>query len=173
MSAFIYRHFDAEGNLLYVGMSNNPINRLDNHRATAAWYHLIRSMTMEECGSMEEAAIKELEAIKNENPIHNISGKNIRIPSEERLKQQVVKSFKINKDVEPLPFICDKGYIERLFNISSRTVNMLFDGGFIECLEIPSSNKKQKRVATGLAIINFIERLSNNTQKPTERENDN
>ena len=112
---------------------------------------------------MEEAAIKEIEAIKNENPIHNISGKNIRIPSEERLKQQVTKTFNINKDVEPLPFICDKRYIEKLFNISSRTVNMLFDGGFIECIEIPSSNKTKKRVATGLAVINFIESLSNKT----------
>jgi len=42
----LYRHFDAQGNLLYVGISRNAAARLRGHKI-ASWYDDISSITIE------------------------------------------------------------------------------------------------------------------------------
>lgn len=66
----LYRHFDAEGQLLYVGISNNPIYRLHQHQA-ADWFFDIANVKIEWLGSFEDALIAEAEAIAAERPKHN------------------------------------------------------------------------------------------------------
>jgi hypothetical protein len=34
----LYRHYDAEGNLLYVGISLNSVVRLTQHRQASGWF---------------------------------------------------------------------------------------------------------------------------------------
>ena len=68
----LYRHWDAEERLLYVGISLSAVGRLSQHRKTALWYERIAKVTIENFNSREELEAAEKEAIKREKPLHNI-----------------------------------------------------------------------------------------------------
>ena len=71
----LYRHYDSSGRLLYVGISNNHIARLGQHRDAAQWFHLIDSVKIEHFKSRAEALEAERQAIQNEDPKYNIQHK--------------------------------------------------------------------------------------------------
>ena len=68
----LYRHFDADNNLLYVGISKSAIARLSQHSLTGHWYDSICRVTIERFNSREELEQAEKRAIKNESPKYNI-----------------------------------------------------------------------------------------------------
>ena len=70
-TTYIYRFFDIEDNLLYVGMSYDPALRFRYHRDNAMWWHYQVRHTIEECTSRNQAFQKETKAIKTERPIFN------------------------------------------------------------------------------------------------------
>jgi predicted GIY-YIG superfamily endonuclease len=70
---YLYRHFDAEGKLLYVGISLSAIGRLAQHKTASAWFDDIRNVTIEKFATRSEALDAETKAIKEEKPLHNIS----------------------------------------------------------------------------------------------------
>lgn len=43
---FVYRCFDADGELLYVGMTANPVQRLSGHRSASHWFSEVASFTL-------------------------------------------------------------------------------------------------------------------------------
>jgi hypothetical protein len=71
MSACIYRCYDKEGNLLYVGLSRDAIIRSAAHSAQSAWYPNVAVMKIEKFSSREDAEEAERRAIAAENPLHN------------------------------------------------------------------------------------------------------
>lgn len=79
MSTQLYRHFDGDGNLLYVGISLSAIARLGQHK-TSHWFNQIATVTIEKFDSRDDALDAEFLAIKTENPLHNRSGKVKRKP---------------------------------------------------------------------------------------------
>ena len=68
----LYRHLDAEGRLLYVGISLSALDRLSQHKRNAHWFTSIASVTIETFSSRKEAVDAEELAIKAENPAWNI-----------------------------------------------------------------------------------------------------
>lgn len=66
----LYRHFDADGRLLYVGISKNAVARLNGHSAKS-WYGEIASVTIEHHKSRAHALYAEALAIQDEGPIYN------------------------------------------------------------------------------------------------------
>ncbi len=68
----LYRHFDKDGTLLYVGVSINALNRLAQHKEASHWFIEITSVKIEQFQSREEVLRAEREAITNENPLHNL-----------------------------------------------------------------------------------------------------
>lgn len=71
MSETLYRFFDKDNNLLYVGISNNWQQRLRQHYKESEFHNEAVVMTMqhfEERGQVEEA---EKLAIQTENPKYN------------------------------------------------------------------------------------------------------
>jgi hypothetical protein len=68
----LYRHYDAQGVLLYVGISLDTLHRLGEHRKRAPWYRSIARVTIQQCASWRAAQIAEREAIVAERPRHNI-----------------------------------------------------------------------------------------------------
>ena len=72
MRTALYRHFDAEGGLLYVGISASALARLAQHQQTASWCDLITRVTVEWHGSRQDAMQAERVAIRQEKPQHNI-----------------------------------------------------------------------------------------------------
>lgn len=70
----LYRHWDEDNNLLYVGISYSSVSRLRQHEKTARWFTLVRNVTIEQFPTRKEAELAELTAIRTEKPIYNIAG---------------------------------------------------------------------------------------------------
>lgn len=70
----LYRHYDKDDNLLYVGISISTIARLTQHRANKKWFKDITSIKIERFDEREDACKAELKAIKDEKPLHNKMG---------------------------------------------------------------------------------------------------
>lgn len=72
----LYRLYDAEGVLLYVGVSGNPPARWTNHAATQTWWPEVAKLTLAWFDTREMALDAELRAIGTEHPRHNRPGWN-------------------------------------------------------------------------------------------------
>lgn len=68
----LYRHFNAEGRLLYVGISLSPTYRLAQHRDASAWFQQIASITVAWFDDRMAALKAEKEAIQSEHPEFNV-----------------------------------------------------------------------------------------------------
>ena len=79
---YLYRHWDAEGRLLYVGRTHDLHTRHLTHRSSSPWFGEIAEITIQAFDSRWEAAKAERVAIHTENPLHNQRGKPEQ-PSEE------------------------------------------------------------------------------------------
>lgn len=67
----LYRHWDAGGKLLYVGISLSSVGRLAQHRTQACWARSIAKVTIQRFGSVDQALEAERQAIRTERPVHN------------------------------------------------------------------------------------------------------
>lgn len=71
----LYRHFDKDGVLLYVGISNDVRYRTDTHRKISRWFLDIAKITVTHFPSRDDALVAEKRAIKEETPKFNIVGR--------------------------------------------------------------------------------------------------
>lgn len=71
LPAELYRYFDKNGKLLYVGISLSTISRAAQHRMSAVWWGQAVRIEIERFDSRDSAAEAEAEAIKTESPIYN------------------------------------------------------------------------------------------------------
>lgn len=67
----LYRCFDAEDRLLYVGISFKVWARWQQHSLRSPWFHEVRKVTIERFESRGHAADAEREAVAKEKPVHN------------------------------------------------------------------------------------------------------
>lgn len=68
----LYRHYDSDGRLLYIGQSANPIRRIISHRHSGSWVHMISTITIEWLPNRAEAIVAERSAIASEKPPFNV-----------------------------------------------------------------------------------------------------
>jgi hypothetical protein len=71
----LYRHYDADGKLLYVGISLSAVIRLAAHKETSEWFNKIVQVKIERFPTRKMALVAEQAAILTENPEYNIAGK--------------------------------------------------------------------------------------------------
>lgn len=73
----LYRFFDADQRLLYVGVTLNrrQLRRWSEHAGTKDWWTDVASTTVTHYPSRDQALRAEADAIRSENPLHNISGR--------------------------------------------------------------------------------------------------
>ncbi|HEY9370401.1 GIY-YIG nuclease family protein [Streptomyces sp.] len=69
----LYRLYDKDRGLLYVGIANNPVNRLNAHRWDKGkpWRHDIAIQSVEWFETRVAAEDAEVAAIRSELPLHN------------------------------------------------------------------------------------------------------
>jgi Arm DNA-binding domain len=67
----LYRHYDVDGNLLYVGISLEPLRRQQKHMDTVDWRTAIFQIVIEPFATREDAIEAEESAIRNEHPKYN------------------------------------------------------------------------------------------------------
>lgn len=68
----LYRWYDHEARLLYVGISNQPVRRAREHHGHQPWWTEVRSATVEWFDTRGQALEAEERAIKRELPEWNI-----------------------------------------------------------------------------------------------------
>lgn len=68
----LYRHFDANGQLLYVGIAYDVMSRLRQHgKADACWFWDVATIKVEHFDTRNDAIHAEATAIAKEKPQHN------------------------------------------------------------------------------------------------------
>ena len=88
----LYRWYDKDDNLLYVGISYSAMVRASQHKVKSndGWYDLAVKSTTENFESRTAAAKAESNAIKTENPKHNLARKTTK-NTQPKKKQQNIK----------------------------------------------------------------------------------
>lgn len=76
----VYRIFDAEGGLLYIGTSPNPMNRMHDHASRKVWATRIASVRVEWFTNKADAMAAEITAIAAEGPEWNVHHRAPRCP---------------------------------------------------------------------------------------------
>lgn len=67
----LYRFFDADGKLLYVGISNNWTQRLKQHYKDSPFFEQARHITLTHYKTREAVEAAEKLAIETEGPVYN------------------------------------------------------------------------------------------------------
>jgi len=68
----LYRLYDANGSLLYVGISSDPSKRFREHRSASQWWPLVASRRVEWLRHRPAAQQAERKAIEAESPAWNV-----------------------------------------------------------------------------------------------------
>lgn len=67
----LYRFFNTDGLLLYIGITENVEQRWATHAARKSWWPEVANKTVEWCADRTEALAKEKAAIVAETPLYN------------------------------------------------------------------------------------------------------
>lgn len=67
----LYRMFDRDDVLLYVGITNNPKTRFRSHAISQDWWGQVANITVKTFPTRGQLVAAETKAIHEENPIHN------------------------------------------------------------------------------------------------------
>ncbi len=127
----LYRHFDHEGRLLYVGISLSAVERLAQHSRSAKWSQAICHITVHWFHSREAALDAEVAAIAAERPAYNI------VHNSEVVQGKAAPSASRRVNV---PMLVDSpAEVAAHFGISSGTVQRLVRDGMPR---IQISNRK-------------------------------
>ena len=69
----LYRFFDSNDQLIYVGITSRHAERWDEHGKNSAWWLHVDHATISHFQSRTDALHAEAEAIENEKPLYNVS----------------------------------------------------------------------------------------------------
>ncbi len=90
----LYRHFDSDGVLLYVGVSISHLHRLEQHQRHSPWFGAIHTQRIEWFDTREAALAAERDAVIHEKPLHNIQHKRAAKKFEEREARRLARAEK-------------------------------------------------------------------------------
>lgn len=130
--AQLYRHFDADGRLLYVGISVSTLVRLGSHSSMSPWFRSITTVTIEHFDTRKQAEEAERRAIMLEAPIHNR-----KLPAEAdpfthgqiRVGDRVVAALRNDRAAHGATFLYRADYVARRLRIGiDRVVELCTDG---------------------------------------------
>jgi len=147
MTCQLYRHFDADGNLLYVGVSLGAVARLSQHK-TSPWFGQIKTVEIQQCSNREQALDLETAAVRSENPKYNIAKspdvsapRKIRI---ERLASETIVPIRLERRTHTknnLEKYCKEtgisyAHIARLCGVSSATISLIAGDNHVPRFEL-------------------------------------
>lgn len=88
----LYRLFDAEGSLLYVGITFLLPRRIQQHSAVQMWWNAVARIEVEHFADRLAAGAAEIRAINTESPQYNI--KDLKVP----ISRRDVRSDRLARD---------------------------------------------------------------------------
>ena len=174
MTTQLYRHFDKNNNLLYVGISLSTFNRLSQHKDHSGWFYGITNVTIEHFPTREEALAAERKAIKSEAPKFNIAMRKTmaEIEKEEREQKRITQlamaeKFKLVQRYVEHQLAYKLIDVRQILNITSNELNRHVAEGRLSTFEVEgrmSTKTNQimmKTMVSGWALIDFVNYLEN------------
>lgn len=162
----LYRHFDKDGKLLYVGVSLSTMKRLSQHKKASHWFNEITSVTIQKYKSRQEALDAERSAIVEENPIHNLKRPTVkevkRIEDDESTGAQKSRDNLVKRIVQfnPVYTIDEASSITGVSKPKIKELISLNKIGYVCVGERVTSNGVRKILRiTGWQLIDYIENL--------------
>ena len=157
----LYRHFNVDGVLLYVGVSLSAIHRLSQHADHSKWYNEISKVEMEHFCDRPSAMVAERKAVISEGPLHNIHHK--KKPNKTRYQEYAEQS---RDDMtgrvvfQPVYTLDEVAYV--LGGIRKSALLRLMDAGELGYFLVPSTrlDRKPKRYVSGWHVIDYLENAS-------------
>jgi excinuclease UvrABC nuclease subunit len=74
---YVYRHYDSDGELLYIGQTYSWQTRTDQHKNLAVWWDAVTRIELERYKTMTEACNAERELIIALNPKFNVTNNSV------------------------------------------------------------------------------------------------
>jgi len=84
LSACVYRFFDEQGRLLYIGATNCFPRRLREYAREKPWWGEVARIDIEYFRSLRAAQTAEVKAIKSEKPLYNKIAASVGLSRRER-----------------------------------------------------------------------------------------
>lgn len=84
----LYRFYDSDDTLLYVGITSDPFARFRSHARDKTWYHCVVRSTMEHFKTRGGLVLAEMKAIQTEKPRYNRAHAVISVPDDIGVKKQ-------------------------------------------------------------------------------------
>jgi predicted GIY-YIG superfamily endonuclease len=136
----LYRMFDDEGRLLYVGQTSGLPRRLDQHRSGRPWWGEVATVTVEHFDRANDVFKAEQQAINTEAPLYNV----------------------------PLSTASRRGWIDRLArrDAAHDTGQRCSDAGCARCTRLRRLDTIRGLKAQGLDRAGIVEALSSRTVHP-------
>ena len=161
MRTALYRHWDKDGTLLYVGISLSALARLGQHAEHAHWFKSIASVTIEHFETRADALAAERTAIRSEEPLHNL----IRYKEAEafgeatRAEDLASQSDLVRRVVAYHPLYTLEEATDAL-SLRSGVLKQLIEHNRIGTVQLPNSRGKMLTYITGWQVIEFLEAVT-------------
>ena len=157
----LYRHFNANGKLLYVGISLSALQRLSQHADHSDWYNEISRVDMEHFCDRPSAMAAEKKAVTSEGPLYNIHHK--KKPNKTRYQEYAEKSrddMTARVVFNPVYTLDEVEYV--LGGIRRSALLRLMDVGQLGYYSVPSTrlDRRPKRYVSGWHVIDYLENAS-------------
>lgn len=160
MTTALYRHYDANGNLLYVGVSSCPVKRTYQHSLSSHWYNKIFQITIEWFETRSEAIEAEEAAIKNEEPLHNVMSKSGCLKEKNyRKESSIFERISICENVKTLDAFYDIDGVCKLLKLKQSDIFFLIESKHISCFIIKTARKSDKILISGWHILDYLESI--------------
>lgn len=155
----LYRHFNKEGELLYVGISSSALRRLAEHEEASHWFTQISSVTIEHYPDRKAAMEAEKAAIRAENPRHNVQRHVIHISKramEKELNRTLADESRTNllKRTVNFKLVYSVPEAAAALNIGITAVKRLITGKSIGTIEMGG-----RLLITGWALIDYLDHV--------------
>lgn len=155
----LYRHFDSDGNLLYVGISLNAVARLAQHKICSQWFSQITTITIENFPTRHELLSAEIEAIKNEKPLYNVQHRDSEVVIKERIYEAEKSRAESFKKFRNYKSIYRPNEAAEALKISKKKLKQHMDSGDIDSFFYGYEDGDEVYLITGWQLTDFAKRL--------------
>lgn len=141
---FVYRAFDADGALLYVGCSMRPNLRAQEHRGQSKWFHLATAFKMSGPYNYETGRRLERDAIRTESPLFNHDEpKRLRLRA---LRARIAKRwFELEYEMQGRPVNWHPAHVASMARLDRIMPYSADDGRFVSEEEVLDATEIDRR----------------------------
>lgn len=124
----LYRHYDVDGTLLYVGISLSAVKRLSEHMRASHWNKEIAKVEIATFPDKKSARQAELDAIAAEKPLFNVAHTGVIVGGGKRGPKRKLSVEQIDAaEVDYDDLTLSMRTVSEKHDVSPSTLRRLFD----------------------------------------------